>query len=64
MEKKISILFDFQKYDKNADLQAVIDAVHARYTARKLTDDEAEFVAAAGMPEMALNKKRPKDEWQ
>ena len=63
MEKRISMLFDFQKFEKNADLQAVIDAVHARYTARKLTDDEAELVAAAGTPEAALKRKQPKDEW-
>ena len=64
MEKKLSLLFDFQKYEKNADLQAVIDAVHARYAARKLTDEEAEYVAAAGTPDAALKRKQPKDEWQ
>ena len=64
MEKKISILFDFQKFEKNADLQAVIDAVHSRYTARKLTDDEAEYVAAAGMPDMACKRSQPKEEWK
>lgn len=64
LEKKISMLFDFQKFEKNADLQAVIDAVHARYAARKLTDEEAEYVAAAGTPDAALKPKHPKDEWQ
>lgn len=64
MEKKISMLFDFQRFEKNADLQAVIDAVHARYTARELTDDEAEYVAAAGTPDTALIRKHPKDEWK
>ena len=63
MEKKISMLFDFQKFEKNADLQAVIDAVHARYAARKLTDDEAEYVAAAGTPDAVLKTKHPKDDW-
>ena len=52
MEKKLGLLFDFQKYEKNADLQAVVDAVHARYSARQLTDDEAEWVSAAGTPKM------------
>ena len=61
LEKKISLLFDFQKFEKNKDLQAVIYAVHARYTARKLTDDEAELVAAAGRPEAALKHKDPKE---
>ena len=64
LEKKISMLFDFQKFEKNADLQSVIDAVHARYTARKLSDDEAELVAAAGMPDTAFKRKQPKEEWE
>ena len=64
MEKKISMLFDYQKFDKNADLQAVINAVHARYNARKLTDDEAELVAAAGMPNTALKKNEPQGDWK
>ena len=64
MEKKISLLFDFQKFEKNAELQAVIDAVHARYSARKLTDDEAEWVAAAGTPETSLLNTQQKDKWK
>ncbi len=63
MEKAISVLFDYQRFDKNADLQAVIDAVHARYAARKLSDDEAELVAAAGMPDTAFKKNQPEDKW-
>ena len=64
LEKKISLLFDFHRFEKNKDLQAVIDAVHARYTARKLTDDEAEWVAAAGTPKPTYKFNRPKDEWK
>ncbi len=64
MEKKISMLFDLQRFENNADLQEVIDAVHRRYTARKLTDDEVECVAAAGMPDTGLKRPRPKDEWK
>ncbi len=56
MEEKLRQLFDYQKYEKNADLQAVIDAVHARYGARRLSDDEAELVTAAGRPEAAMKK--------
>lgn len=63
MEKRLGLLFDYQKYENNADLKAVIDAVHARYTARALSDDEVEFVAAAGMPETTLKKTDPKEEW-
>ena len=49
-------------YEKNTSLQSVIDAVHARYAARQLSDDEAEWIAAAGRPEAALPHKNPKDE--
>ena len=59
MEKKLRALFDFQKYEQNEDLQKVIDRVHARYSgsARMLSDDEADLVAAAGMPETAMKRK-------
>ena len=58
---KLRELFDFQKFEQNADLQSVIDAVHARYssTARMLTDDEADWVAAAGMPDTDRKQKNP-----
>ncbi len=50
MEGKLKTLFDYQKYEENPALQSVIDSVHSRYTARKLSLDELEWVAAAGMP--------------
>ena len=61
MEEKISLLFDFQLYEENEDLQSVINAVQSRYGARQLSDDEAELVAAAGRPEAAFKHKDPKD---
>lgn len=61
MEERISLLFDFQDFDKDGELQAVIDAVHARYAGRQLSDDEAEFVAAAGRPEAAIKQKKPEE---
>ena len=61
MEEVISLLFDFQSFEENEDLQSVIDAVHSRYESRQLNDDEAEFVAAAGRPEAAFKHKDPKD---
>ena len=64
MEEKLRRLFDFQRFEKNADLQSVIDAVHARYAGRKLSDDEAELVAAAGTPDTAFRRKQPKEEWE
>ena len=61
MEKKLSLLFDYQKFVNNKDLQHVIDAVHARHSGRMLSDEEVELVAAAGVPGMTSNQKTP---WQ
>ena len=61
LEEVISLLFDFQSFEENEDLQSVIDAVHSRYESRQLNDDEAELVAAAGRPEAAFKHKDPKD---
>ena len=60
MEKRLRRLFDYQKFEQNAELQSVVDAVHARYSsARMLSDDEADQVFAAGSPEMAYLRKDP-----
>ena len=56
MEKELSRLFDFQKYEENAALQQVIDAVHARYARRELDLDDMEWVNAAGSPEVQLRR--------
>ena len=55
MEKKLKTLFDLQKFSGSAQLQRVIDQVHARYGitdaedgVRELELDELEWVAAAG----------------
>ena len=61
MENKLSVLFDYQKYAQNEALRSVIDGVHARYAARRLSDDEAEFVAAAGRPEFGMKDRDPSD---
>ena len=61
MEKKLSLLFDYQKFEQNAELQRVIDSVYARLPSRKLSDDEADLVAAAGLPGSALPRKKPRD---
>lgn len=52
-EKKLAGLFDFQKYSGNAELQGVIDSVHARYASagrrvRELSFEEMDVVFAAG----------------
>lgn len=53
---ELSRLFDFQRFEKNARLQRVIDEAHRRVKARELTDDELDQVAAAGV----LNAQTPK----
>ena len=59
MDRKLSALFDLQRFEKDPELRSVIDAVHARYKVRQLTDDESALVTAAGMPgaEHEQNKK-------
>ena len=59
LERKLKALFDFQKYEQNADLQKVIDRVHVRYNskAQLLDDDDVEFVNAAGVQDTGMKKK-------
>ena len=66
MESKLKKLFDFQKFEDNADLRQVIASVHARYSGNvtKLSLDDLEWVNAAGDPDMGMmnkdaEKKRP-----
>ena len=54
---KLSMLFDYQRFEKNARLQKVIDEAHRRIEARELDDDEIDQVAAAGAPDAAKPKK-------
>ncbi len=49
-ENMLMNLFDFQKFEGNADLEEVIGEVHARYAARELSLEEAGLVWAAGTP--------------
>jgi len=51
MEKRLSQLFDFQKYEDNAQLRNVIESVRARYQVRELDLGELKWVAAAGEPD-------------
>ena len=59
MDRILRLLFDYQEFEQNAELQSVIDRVNARFTPRQLSDDEADLVSAAGMPGMALLRKKP-----
>lgn len=56
MEKKLSRLFDFQKFENNPRLSALIQETETRYM-RELTDEELYMVTAAGDPgtEMGSN---------
>ena len=58
MEKILWQLFDFQRFEGNASLGGVIDAVHARRAARELTPDETEWIAAAGTAEIKRNAEK------
>ncbi len=49
MEKYLTNCFDYQRFEKNADLQVVINDVHSRYAVQELSLNDMEFVAAAGM---------------
>lgn len=44
-EQKLFQAFDLQRFAPNTRLQGVIDASHARMSARELADDELELVA-------------------
>ena len=62
MESKLKALFDFRAFEKNKDLQDVIDSVHARYARRELDLEEADMVNAAGTPNIFQKKKENGEE--
>lgn len=45
--KKLKALFDYQRFEDNKKLQALIDETETRY-AYALSDDDLEWVNAAG----------------
>ena len=57
MERKLKQLFDYQRFERNPELQQVIDAVHAKYAARDLELADMEMVSAAGVPEIPDSRK-------
>ncbi len=63
IDKTIDLLFDYQTFARNEELQNIIDRISTRFPSRMLSDDEADLVAAAGTSGMALlrNKPRKKD---
>lgn len=46
-EAKLSSIFDFQRFEGNKKMQALIDDTESRY-AYALSDDDLEWVSAAG----------------
>jgi len=48
MSNKISQIFDYEKFSKNDKIESMIGDIDARY-GRKLSEDELDQVAAAGI---------------
>ncbi len=61
MEAALNRLFDYQSYETNPALEAIINAVHSRYAGRELSLDDLDMVSAAGVPETILQTKESKD---
>ena len=55
---KLTLLFGYQHFEGNRNLQQAIDSVHERYHARELSLDNMDMIAAAGTPaaESTLNR--------
>ncbi len=62
MEKKLSRLFDYQKYAPNDKLSSIIKDVESRYVddIQVLSDDELGMLNAAGTLDV-LNKRQDKN---
>lgn len=56
MEKKLKKLFDYQRFEKNPRLEALIQETESRYSA-ELSDDDLLMVAAAGEANEIVKKK-------
>ncbi len=54
MESLLGRLFEYQRFEGNAALAAVVDEVHARFGLRELQTEEMEYVSAAGVPEESI----------
>ncbi|MBQ8094658.1 MAG: hypothetical protein IJ242_13955 [Clostridia bacterium] len=61
MEKRLTGLFDFQRFVCNPVLQSMIDSTESRYGILELADDDLADLAAAGDPGVkALQEDRRK----
>ena len=57
MESRLYKLFDYQRYEKDPELQEIIDDVLHRYRisgGTRLSDEELEYAAAAGDPNASV----------
>lgn len=54
MENKLRKLFDYQKFERSPELDALIAQTHARY-GEEISEDDLEHVAAAGEPDGEKN---------
>ncbi len=48
MENKLKKMFDYQRFEKNARIENMINAAESRYAVRELSDEELFMVSAAG----------------
>ena len=60
MENKLKMLFDYQLFERNAELEAIIRDSEERFEAA-LSDEDLAFVNAAGDP-YAVKRLEIKDE--
>ena len=59
IESKLSQTCDLHRFAPNPRLQRVIDRTHARMAARELSDEELDFVSAAGPIDEAKPPEEP-----
>ena len=60
MEKKLTRLFDYQRFENNARLSKIIAATEAKY-ATQLSEDDLFLVNAAGETDAATDKRDKKN---
>lgn len=58
MEKKLKLLFDYQRFEQNPRLEKLIGNAEAAF-ARELSDEELSMISAAG--ELTEAEKKPGD---
>ncbi len=58
MENLLKRLFDYQRYEENAALAAVINEVHGRYALREMEMEDLQFVSAAGITDVKSGKQK------